>query len=189
MTTYFAENWLKARRRETDERLLVEAAQRDPRRFAELYELNFHRVYAYVVGRVGRREEAEDVTSDVFHQALARLRNYEWRGVPFSAWLIRIAANAITDRWRRASHEHESDDPVPENVEDTNAEDIEQCAALSQLVHELPEDQRRIVILRFVEQKSIKEIAQEIRRTEGAVKQLQFRALKKLRAQMEGADA
>ncbi len=189
MTTYFAENRLKARRQETDERLLVEAAQRDPRRFAELYELHFHRVYAYVMGRVGRREEAEDVTSDVFHQALARLQNYEWRGVPFSAWLIRIAANAITDRLRRASHEHESDDPVPEDVEDTNAEDIEQCAALSQLVHELPEDQRRIVILRFVEQKSIKEIAQEIRRTEGAVKQLQFRALKKLRAQMEGADA
>jgi hypothetical protein len=94
MTAYFAENWLKARRQETDERLLVEAAQRDPRRFAELYELHFHRVYAYVVGRVGRREEAEDVTSDVFHQALARLQNYEWRGVPFSAWLIRIAANA-----------------------------------------------------------------------------------------------
>ena len=174
---------MKARRQETDERLLVEAAQRDPRRFAELYELHFHRVYAYVVGRVGRREEAEDVTSDVFHQALARLQNYEWRGVPFSAWLIRIAANAMT------SHEHESDAPVPEDVEDTNEEDIEQCAALSQLVHELPEDQRRIVILRFVEQKSIKEIAQEIRRTEGAVKQLQFRALKKLRAQMEGADA
>jgi len=178
---------LKDRRKETDERLLVEAAQRDPRRFADLYELHFHRVYAYVVGRVGRREEAEDVTSEVFHQALAGLQSYQWRGVPFSAWLIRIAANAITDRWRRASHE--SDDPVPENIEDTNVEDIEQCAALSQLVRKLPEDQRRIVILRFVEQKSIKEIAQETCRTEGAVKQLQFRALKKLRAQMEGADA
>ena len=67
MRAYFAENWLKARRQETDERLLVEAAQRDPRRFAELYELHFHRVYAYVVGWGGRREEAEDLTSDVFH--------------------------------------------------------------------------------------------------------------------------
>lgn len=178
---------MKDRGQEIDERLLVEAAQRDPRRFADLYELQFRRVYAYVAARVGRREEAEDVTSEVFHQALAGLQNYEWRGVPFSAWLIRIAANAITDRWRRASHE--SDHPVPENIEDTSAEDIEQRAALSQLVGELPEDQRRIVILRFVEQKSIKEIAQEIRRTEGAIKQLQFRALKKLRAQMEGADA
>jgi len=107
--------------------------------------------------------------------------------VPFSAWLIRIAANAITDRWKKVSRE--SDDPVPENLEDGHAEDIEQCAALSQLVQSLPEDQKRVVMLRFVEQKSIKEIAQEIRKTEGAVKQLQFRALTKLRAQMEGANA
>ena len=178
---------MKARKQETDERLLVEAAQRDPRRFGELYELHFHRVYAYIARRVGRREEAEDVTSEVFHRALAKMGTYEWRGVPFSAWLIRIAANAITDQWRQVSRE--SDDPVPEDLEDGTAEDIEQCAALSQLVRELPDDQRRVVVLRFVEQKSIKEIAKEIRRSEGAVKQLQFRALTKLRAQMEGANA
>ena len=178
---------MRARKQETDERLLVEAAQRDPRRFGELYELHFHRVYAYVARRVGRREEAEDVTSEVFHRALAKMGTYEWRGVPFSAWLIRIAANAITDQWRQVSRE--SDDPVPEDLEDGTAEDIEQCAALSQLVRELPDDQRRVVVLRFVEQKSIKEIAKEIRRSEGAVKQLQFRALTKLRAQMEGANA
>jgi RNA polymerase sigma-70 factor, ECF subfamily len=181
------EIWLKAGKQGTDERLLLEAAQRDPRRFAELYEIHFHRVYAYVVGKVRRREEAEDVTSEVFHQALANIGSYEWRGVPFLAWLIRIAANVITDRWRQLSRE--SDDPVPEDLEDDTAEDIEQCAALSQLVQGLPEDQRRVVVLRFVEQKSIKEIAKEIRRTEGAVKQLQFRALTKLRAQMEGANA
>jgi RNA polymerase sigma-70 factor (ECF subfamily) len=177
---------LKALKQETDERLLVEA-QCDPRRFGELYELHFHRVYAYVVKRVRRREEAEDITSDVFHQALAKIRSFEWRGVPFSAWLIRIAANAITDRWRRTARE--SDDPVPDDLEDTNAEDLEQRAALSQLVESLPAEQRRVVSMRFVEQKSIREIAQEIGKTEGAVKQLQFRALQKLRAQMEGAHA
>src|SRR5437016_489556 len=182
------ENWLKAGKQGTDERLLVEAAQRDPRRFAELYELHFHRVYAYVLRRVGwRREEAEDVTSEVFHHALASIGSYDCRGVPFFAWLIRIAANLIADRWRQASRE--SDDPLPEGIEDGSSEDIEQGAALSQLVQGLPKDQRRIVTLRFVEQKSIKEIAKEIQRTEGAVKQLQFRALTKLRAQMEGADA
>lgn len=172
---------------ETDERLLVEAAQRDPRRFAELYELHFRRVYAYVVRRVERREEAEDVTSEVFHHALAKIKSYELRGVPFSAWLIRIAANAITDRWKRTTRE--GDDPVPDDLEDSNAEDIEQCALLSQLVQGLPQDQKRVVLLRFVEQKSIREIASELKRTEGAVKQLQFRALEKLRAQMEGANA
>jgi RNA polymerase sigma-70 factor, ECF subfamily len=178
---------LKALKQEPDERLLVEAAQRDPRRFAELYELYFHRVYAYVLRRVGRREDAEDVTSEVFHRVLASIKSYEWRGVPFSAWLIRIAANTITDRWKKTSHE--SGDPAPNEPEDPAAEDIEQCAALSQLVQGLPEEQRRVVRLRFVEQKSIKEIAKEIGKTEGAVKQLQFRALTKLRAQMEGANA
>jgi RNA polymerase sigma-70 factor (ECF subfamily) len=178
---------LKAQRQEADERLLVEAAQRDPRRFAELYELHFHRVYAYVVKRVQSREEAEDLTSDVFHQALAKIKSYEWRGVPFSAWLIRIAANAMTDRWKRRARENS--DSLPDDLEDTkpHSQDIEDRAVLFQLVERLPADQRRVVHLRFVEQKSIREIAQEIRRTEGAVKQLQFRALEKLRARMEGA--
>lgn len=175
------------RKQEIDERHLVEAARLDPRRFGELYELHFHRIYAYVIRRVGRREEAEDITSEVFHHALAAIRNYEWRGTPFSAWLIRIAANVMTDRWKRTVRE--SDDPLPPDVRDEDARDIEQCAALSQLVQELPIEQRRVIQLRFVEQKSIKEIAREIRKTEGAVKQLQFRALTKLRAQMEGANA
>jgi RNA polymerase sigma-70 factor (ECF subfamily) len=176
---------LKAINPESDERLLVEAAQRDPRRFAELYELHFRRVYAYVIRRVERREEAEDVTSEVFHHALAKIKSFEWRGVPFSAWLMRIAANVITDRWR-GSRESEL---VSDDLEDSAAEDIEQCALLSQLVQGLPADQKRVVLLRFVEQKSIKEIASELKRSEGAVKQLQFRALEKLRAQMEGANA
>ena len=180
---------MKALRQEADERLLVEAAQRDPRRFGELYELHFHRIYAYVSRRVQNREEAEDITSDVFHHALAKLKQFEWRGAPFSAWLFRIAANAITDRWNRMARAR--NDPPPNDLEDTSAStrDIEQRATLFQLVEGLPSDQRRVVTMRFVEQKSIREIAQEIRRTEGAVKQLQFRALEKLRAQMEGADA
>jgi RNA polymerase sigma-70 factor (ECF subfamily) len=180
---------LKAFKQEVDERLLVEAAQQDPRRFAELYELHFHRVYAYVVRRLQRREEAEDVTSDVFHQALAKIKDFQWRGVPFSAWLIRIAANAMADRWKRM--QREGNQPMPDDVEDTNAHshDLARQTALFQLVEGLPANQRRVVFLRFVDQKSIREIAQEIRRTEGAVKQLQFRALQKLRAQIEGADA
>lgn len=180
---------LKALKQGLDERLLVEAAQRDPSRFAELYELHFHRVYAYVVRRVQRREDAEDITSEAFHQALAKIKNFEWRGVPFSAWLIRIAANAMNDRWNRL--QRESSQPMLDDPEGPNAhlEDTERCAVLFRLVEGLPADQCRVVHLRFVEQRSIREIAQAIGRTEGAVKQLQFRALQKLRARMEGADA
>src|SRR5262245_2352468 len=84
-----------------EERLRVEAAQRDPTRFGELYE----RVYAYAVRRVRSREEAEDVTAEVFHRALANLGRFEWQGVPFAAWLFRIAAHAIADRARRMTRE------------------------------------------------------------------------------------
>ena len=178
---------MKALRQEPDERLLVKAAQRDPRRFAELYELHFHRVYAYVSRRVQTREEAEDVTADVFHQALANIQGFEWRGAPFAAWLFRIAGNALADRWKRSRRE--SADPPPEQVDDKSMKDVEQRAALYQLVGSLPAEQRRVVLLRFVEQKTIREIAQEIRKSEGAVKQLQFRALENLRARMEGANA
>jgi RNA polymerase sigma-70 factor, ECF subfamily len=183
---------LKALGKEADDRLLVDAAQNDPARFAELYENNFERVYAYVMRRVGDRAETEDLTAEVFHHALANLKNYEWRGIPFAAWLFRIAANLISDRGQRRSREHPAEEP--ERIEWLEAgsrgfEEVERKATLFRLVDRLPEEQRRVVVLRFVEQKSIKEVAGEIRKTEGAVKQLQFRALTTLRARMEGADA
>ena len=177
---------MKAPKSEADERLLVEAAQRDPGRFAELYENNFDRVYAYVARRVGNRDEAQDLTSEVFHQALANLARFEWRGVPFVAWLLRIAANALADRWQRAARERGN--PAPGDPEEIDVEEIEQRARLFQLVRSLPADQRRVILKRFVEQRSIREIAQELRRTEGAVKQLQFRALQNLRARMGEAN-
>jgi len=177
---------VKALNKEADERLLVEAAQRDPAHFAELYERNFHAVYAYVARRTATREEAEDVTSQVFHQALANLRRFEWRGAPFGAWLIRIAANSLADHWRLRARE--SGDPPGEELSDDSMGDVERRAVLFQLVGSLPVDQRRVIAMRFVEQKSIREIAQEMQRSEGAIKQLQFRALVKLRASMEGAN-
>jgi RNA polymerase sigma-70 factor, ECF subfamily len=182
---------LKALKKEADERLLIEAAQSDPARFAELYEHNFERVYAYVVRRVGNRAETEDLTSEVFHQALANLRRFEWRGIPFAAWLFRIAANLISDRWQRAGREVSDDSEKAEapQVGPVEIEEVERRATLFRLVDTLPMEQRRVVVLRFVEQKSIKEVAREIRKTEGAVKQLQFRALTSLRSRMEGADA
>jgi len=177
---------LKALKSDVDERLLVEAAKRDPARFGELYQQNVYQVYAYVSRRVATREEAEDITSDVFHHALENLKTFEWRGAPFAAWLIRIAAHRIIDRWRSTSRE--SANPIPEDPKDEHMEEIEERAALFQLVKRLPDDQRRVVVSRFVEEKSIRETAQELGRSEGAVKQLQFRALEKLRAGVEGSN-
>jgi len=182
---------LKALKKEADERLLIEAAQHDPARFAELYEINFERVYAYVIKRVRERAEAEDVTAEVFHHALANLKRFEWRGIPFAAWLFRIAANLISDRWQRSGREVTDDSEALDSaqVSPVEIEEVERRATLFRLVDTLPAEQRNVVVLRFVEQKSIKEVAREIRKTEGAVKQLQFRALTSLRARMEGADA
>ncbi len=166
-----------------DERLLIEAAKTDPRRFAELYERNFNRVYAFVARRAGDRAEAEDLTADVFHEALANLGRFEWRGVPFAAWLLRIARNAVIDRWQRTTRER--GEPAQDPGGDENLADVDRRAMLADLVGRLPGDQRRVVLERFVEQKSIREIARELGRTEGAVKQLQFRALENLRARMK----
>jgi RNA polymerase sigma-70 factor (ECF subfamily) len=166
------------------ERLLIEAAQHDPSRFAELYENNFHRVYAFVARRVNDRDEAQDVTAEVFHQALKNLGRFQWRGVPFAAWLLRIAANALADRWQRASRGVEVQAEDQAESPTGNTAEVERRAILFQLVDRLPEDQRLVIVRRFVDQKSIREIAQELARSEGAVKQLQFRALETLRGQV-----
>ena len=163
-----------------DERALIEAAQRDPRRFSELYQRHFDRVYAFLARRAGGRAEAEDLTAEVFHHALASLGRFEWRGAPFIAWLLQIARNVLADRWQRAAREHGT--PQPETGGDETG--VERRAVLAGLLSRLPKDQERVILERFVEQKSIREIAHGFGRTEGAVKQLQFRALESLRARM-----
>ena len=170
----------------SDDRLRIEAAQRDPARFGELYEENFHRVYAYVARRVRDRHQAEDLTADVFREALAGLPKFEWRGAPFAAWLLGIASRIVADYFHRSGREQGS--PAAE-AEASSANEAERSAMLFQLVERLPEAQFRVIHMRFVEEKSIREIAQALGRSEGAVKQLQLRALENLRAQMEGAHA
>jgi RNA polymerase sigma-70 factor, ECF subfamily len=178
-----SESGLKASEAVERERLQIEAAQKEPRRFAELYDGHFARVYAYVARRVANRAEAEDVTAEVFHHALANLERFEWRGAPFAAWLFRIAANAIADRWRKSAREQGSPGQMdPPSVEEIA--DVEQRATLFQLVENLPAEQRRVIVMRFVEGKKTEEIGKEMRKTAGAVRQLQFRALENLRARM-----
>ena len=167
---------------ESDERLLIEAAQNDPSRFAELYEQNFHRVYAYIASRVRDRAETQDLTAHVFHQALANLGKFKWKGSPFAAWLYRIAANAIVDHAKRKQRES-SEQPAPdaELSSAVDLESVERRARLFSAVDKLPADQRTVIVMRFADEKSIREIAETLGRSEGAVKQLQFRGLENLR--------
>ena len=167
------------------ERLLIEAAQKDPRNFGELYEANFERVYVFVARRVHDRHEAEDVTAEVFQHALANITRFEWRGAPLAAWLYRIAANVIADRSKQQSRQRM--DPLTEDdLDHSKWGEIETRATLFHLVNALPEDQRFVLLKRFVDQMSIKEIAAQLGRSEGAIKQLQYRALETLRARAGG---
>jgi RNA polymerase sigma-70 factor, ECF subfamily len=173
-----------ARPVDSGERALIEAAQSDPGCFAQLYENNFERVYAYILKRVGDRDQAQDLTSDVFYNALESIGQFEWRGIPFVVWLYRIAANAIIDRGRRASRLEAARlasraESAPDSAADREA--AEYHARLFKLVEELPDDQRRVITMRFAQERTTAEIAKEFGRSEGAIKQLQFRGLQALR--------
>jgi len=182
---------------ETDERRLIEAAQQDRAHFADVYERYFELVYAYISRRVRERAATEDLTSEVFRKALANIERFKWTGAPFGAWLLRIAANLIADRAKRTlKHETSADDPSlaggqaardatgAGESQQLQLEHAERRAWVIRMVDELPEDQRRVVRMRFAEEKSINEIAAELGRSEGAVKQLQFRAFQSLRAKL-----
>jgi len=168
----------------TAERRLIEASQKDPGRFAQLYERYFDRVYAFALTRTGDRTAAEDVTAETFRQAFQNLSRFQWRGVPFSAWLFRIAANMATDLRQQAVRQtglNELSDVAAEPWEARFIE-VEERVQLFELVRRLPGDQRQVIVMRFAQESSIKEIAQAMGRSEGAVKQLQFRAFQRLRA-------
>src|SRR5689334_17812928 len=132
------------------ERALVQAAQQDPSRFAELYEANFSRVYGYVARRVPDRAAAEDLTSEVFHRALRGLPDFDWRGVPFAVWLLRIAANLLADRWRELKPEAPLDDAEDLAMSYTpQLDQAEAAARLAREVEKLPNEQRQVIYSRF----------------------------------------
>jgi RNA polymerase sigma-70 factor (ECF subfamily) len=178
---------------ETNERRLVEAAQQDRACFADVYERYFELVYAYVARRVRDRAATEDLTSEVFRKALANINRFKWTGAPFGAWLLRIASNLIADRAKREAKGGQRvdepsglrDTPSASESQQVQLEDAERRVWVIRMVDELPEDQRRVVRMRFAEEKSINEIALELGRSEGAVKQLQFRAFQSLRARLD----
>ena len=167
---------------------MVEAAQADPARFLDLYERYFHRVYGYAARRTGNRTDAEDVTARVFERALANINGFEWRGAPFGAWIFRIAANELADRWKwkRRSGGAAGEDQELQHVVEKHDDNLELRVLLYQLVERLPDAQRRVVELRFGEDKSLSEVARALGRSEGAVKQLQRRALEALREALGG---
>ncbi len=168
-----------------EEQKLVEAAKRDPEAFAALYDRYFDRIYNYAYHQTGSQAEAEDVTAQTFKQAFENLYRFEWRGLPFGAWLYRIASNVVTGIYRRnrptAPFEEAIEMPGSGLTPEETFLQGERNTELLEMVRNLPEVQRQVIILRFSQNLSYAEIATAIDRTEGAVKQLIHRALVNLR--------
>jgi len=143
-----------------DEARLIEAAKRDRKAFGALYDRYFDQIYSYCYYHSGRREEAEDLASETFQRALEGLDNFEWRGIPYSAWLYKVASNLMSKRRRRPPW-IELPDPIAGSGEN-DPERLwlrrEQGDELHKAVQKLPLDQREAVLLKFEGRLKNKEI-------------------------------
>ena len=168
-----------------EESLVRRAQQRDQEAFTQLYEEHFDRIYRYVALKIGDKTEAEDMTQQVFLNALQSISSFKWKGTPFSAWLFRIAHNQVVDYLRKkAKHAaapldetRASSDSNPQLMAEHTL-DIEQ---LLQATKKLTKAQQEVISLRFAGELSIAEVAKVMGKSEGAVKALQHSAIVALR--------
>jgi RNA polymerase sigma-70 factor (ECF subfamily) len=171
-----------------DEQLLVERAKRDPEAFGRLYDTYFGKIYAYVYRKTGDRQAAEDLTADTFMKALANIKGYRYTGQPFAAWLYRIAANVVTDHYRSRRVAAPLDDSLQVAGTEGNPEAValhlDDQQAVARAIQTLSPDQQDVILLRFSGGLKLKEIAEVVGKTEGAVKALMFRALGGLKGKL-----
>lgn len=174
-----------------EEEVLARASQGDRDAFGELYERYAERIFNYVYYRTGNPHDAEDLTARVFQRAMNHIRNYTNRGVPFSAWLYRIAHNLVANWHRDRSRKQEIplDDlpilPTKGDHPERNLVRSQEQDALLKMIRKLPPERQNLLILKFVENMSNAEIGKIMGRSEGAVKSLYHRTLLALRDQLE----
>jgi len=188
-------NVLPSKVQELDDReILALASQGDQEAFGALYARYVERIFNYVYYRTGNVHDAEDLTARVFYRALHHIQNYTDRGVPFSAWLYRIAHNLIANWHRdRSRHQEIPLDDAPTLHYKGEAPEValmhgQDQEALLKLIRHLPAERQHLLILKFVEQMSNAEIGQTMGRSEGAVKSLYHRTLLALRDDLEGVN-
>jgi RNA polymerase sigma-70 factor (ECF subfamily) len=174
-------------RQDDRDKELARIAADDQAAFGELYERHVRRIYNYIYYRTGNHHDAEDLTARVFQRALRHVGNFEDKGVPFSAWLYRIAHNLVAnwhrDRSRRPLVPLEDHVYVGEESHhpETKAIVEEERLMVMAAVRRLPPDRQQLLILKFVERLSNAEIGEIMGRTEGAIKSLYHRTLNALR--------
>lgn len=160
------------------------AIQRDCDAFAQLYNSNVNRIYRYIYYRIGNGAEAEDLCEQVFLKAWEAISRFEWRGYPFSSWLYRLAHNMIVDHYRMRKDNEPLEDRVPSSDRRMDPEaSLQRTLANEQLrwaLQQLTEEQRQVLQLKFIEGYGNPEIAQILAKKEGAIRALQYRALRSL---------
>ncbi|MGE3856880.1 MAG: RNA polymerase sigma factor [Dehalococcoidia bacterium] len=167
--------------------LVDRARDGDPEAFGQLYDRFQPEIVRYLAHRVGDPDTAEDLAQQVFMKAWQAIPRYEARGVPFKAWLYRMAHNQMVDHFRTRKQTADLDGiDVPEDAEaETLVLAAEMSAALEQALGRLSEDHRQVLTLRFLMEKSAKEIGEIMGRKEVTVRGLQMRALQALRREIE----
>lgn len=177
----------------TDEITLIDAARTDPVAFGELYKRYVERIYNYIFFRTGSVKDAEDLTGKVFFKAMDNIKSYKHMGLPFSAWLYRIAHNLVANYHRdRARKQEISLDDIPgqvlpqvEHQPESHAVQTQEVENLLATIRGLAPIRQELLILKFVDQLSNAEIGQILRKSEGAIKSLYHRTLLELREIMD----
>ncbi len=169
-----------------EQSLIQRAKQHDQVALTQLYEENFDRIYRYIVLKIGDRTEAEDMTQQVFLNAIQSISSYNWKGMPFSSWLYRIAHNQIVDHFRKKSRRITVplDDSMPVAADDDPKHAAEQKIEIEEIVAAtkgLTRAQQEVISLRFGGELSVAEVARTMGKSEGAVKAMQHSAIVALR--------
>jgi RNA polymerase sigma-70 factor, ECF subfamily len=168
--------------------IVLNATRGEASAFGLLYDHYQPQIYRFIVLKVGRREEAEDLTHHVFLSAWQNIRSYRHQGHPFSSWLYQIARNQIIDHYRseRQTIDLESVQDIVISISDTEAtsDDKFEMERVMRSIRKMKPEYQDILIMRFVEELSIREVAESLRKSEGAVKLLQHRAMKQLKELM-----
>lgn len=175
----------------SDEAAIRGAVQGDPDSFVVLYDRYVRRIYSYIYYRTGSAADAEDLTAKVFFKAYDHIGSFKYTGVPFSAWLYRIAHNLIANWHRDTSRNREvplDDQPeIPHPMEFPEVELVndQKIDALMEKIRRMPSERQTLIILKFVEQLSNAEIGVIMGRSEGAIKSLYHRTLNSLRDELD----
>lgn len=169
-----------------EQKLIDKAQEGDREAFGELYDRYVSKIYRFVFLKVGTQSEAEDITSQVFMHAWENIERYEHKGFPLSSWLYRMASNAVIDHYRTAKHAADIDS-IPEDLFSEIPGDAErmdtarETELVQRAIKKLEVDQQNVIVMKFVNGASNKEISEALGKTEGAIRVIQHRALKQLK--------